>query len=71
MNISVFLFDLGYEKTFDYPRKKKKKKQSYPGPQRNFNKRKAERDIRSLTRHCSANFSPLLSLPSLSTCTSG
>lgn len=26
MNISVFLFDLGYEKTFDYPRKKKKEK---------------------------------------------
>lgn len=42
MNISVFLFDLGYEKTFDYPRKKKKKKQSYPDPQRNFNKRRAK-----------------------------
>lgn len=28
MNISVFLFDLGYEKTFDYLRKKKKRKNS-------------------------------------------
>lgn len=30
MNISVFLFDLGYEKTFDYSRKKKRKNSRIP-----------------------------------------
>lgn len=30
MNISVFLFDFGYEKTFDYPRKKKRKNSRIP-----------------------------------------